>query len=146
MTRRFVIGIDLGTTNSVVAYIRLDAEQPSLELLPIPQLVSHATIESQSALPSFLYLPPDHELTQGGFDLPWAENGALAVGEWARRQSAEHPERTVVAAKSWLCHSRVDRRQPILPWNAPADVAKVSPVTATQRYLEHLIGAWESAF
>jgi hypothetical protein len=56
------------------------------------------------------------------------------------------PDRTVGAAKSWLCHSHVDRRQPILPWNAPEEVPKISPVTASQRYLEHLVGAWESAF
>ena len=48
--------------------------------------------------------------------------------------------------KSWLGHSRIDRRQPILPWNASADVPKISPVTASQRYLEHLIACWEEAF
>jgi hypothetical protein len=63
----------------------------------------------------------------------------------ARRQSAELPDRTVGAAKSWLCHSRVDRHQAILPWGAGDDVAKVSPVTATRRYLEHLVAAWESS-
>ena len=68
-----------------------------------------------------------------------------AVGEFARRQGAEAPDRTVAAAKSWLCHSRVDRRQPILPWNAPAEVPKVSPVEASRRYLEHLVAAWEAA-
>jgi molecular chaperone DnaK (HSP70) len=146
MTARFVIGIDLGTTNSVLAFTPLDSDSPVLELLPIPQLVSHGTVESSTGLPSFLYLPPEHESSQGGFDLPWQERGKFAVGEWARRQSAEHPERTVMAAKSWLCHNPVDRHQPILPWNAPAEVAKVSPLTATQRYLEHLLGAWEAAF
>ena len=82
----------------------------------------------------------------GSLDLPWAEGRDFAVGELARRQAAEVPDRTVGAAKSWLCHSRVDRHQPILPWNAPAEVPKVSPVTATQRYLEHLVAAWEAAF
>lgn len=146
MTARFVVGIDLGTTNSVLAYAPLDADRPSLELLSVPQLVSHGTVESSTGLPSFLYLPPEHESAQGGFDLPWQPQGKVAVGEWARRQSAEQPQRTVVAAKSWLCYSRADRRQPILPWNAPQDVAKVSPLTASQRYLEHLIGAWDMAF
>ncbi len=77
--------------------------------------------------------------------MPWAEGRDFAVGELARRQGAELPDRTVAAAKSWLCHSRVDRRQPILPWNAPAEVPKISPVTASQRYLEHLVAAWEAA-
>ena len=141
----YAIGIDLGTTNSVLAYAPLDAETPQLQLLPIPQLVAPGTSESRSALPSFLYLAAPHE-AGGIFDLPWAANRNFVVGELARRQAAESPDRTVAAAKSWLCHSRVDRHQPILPWNAPADsqFQKVSPVTAAQRYLEHLVGAWES--
>ncbi|MGE0756900.1 MAG: Hsp70 family protein [Pirellulaceae bacterium] len=146
MSARYVVGIDLGTTNSVVAYAPLEAERPAIELLPIPQLVSPGTIESLNGLPSFLYLAPDHESSQGGLDLPWSKGNRYATGEIARRMSAEHPERTVAAAKSWLCHSRADRHQPILPWNAPAEVAKISPVQATQRLLEHLIHAWNAAF
>lgn len=145
MPAQYVIGIDLGTTNSVLAFAPLDAEQPRLELLPIPQLVAVGTIESRTTLPSFLYLASPHEATGGAFDLPWAPGRDFAVGEFARRQAAEMPDRTVAAAKSWLCHSRVDRRRPILPWGAPAEVPKVSPVTASQRYLEHLVGAWETA-
>ena len=79
-------------------------------------------------------------------DLPWAKRRDFAVGEFARRHGAEVPERTVGAAKSWLAHSRVDRHQPLLPWGASADVPKISPVTASQRYLEHLVAAWEAAF
>ncbi len=144
MPAQYVIGFDLGTTNSVLAAAALDADQPRLELLPIPQLVAAGTTESFSVLPSFLYLAAQHE-AGGSLDLPWAADRNFAVGEFARRQAAEMPDRTVAAAKSWLCHSRVDRRRPILPWNAPAEVPKVSPVTASQRYLEHLVAAWESA-
>jgi hypothetical protein len=78
--------------------------------------------------------------------VPWAAGRNFSVGEYARRQGAEVPDRTVGTAKSWLCYSQVDRRKPILPWNAPADVPKVSPLTASQRYLEHLAAAWENAF
>jgi len=143
---KFVVGIDLGTTNSVVAYAPLDEERPRVELLSIPQLVAAGTIETRTALPSFLYLAHPHEAKGGAFDVPWESGRQYAVGELARRQAAEVPDRTVGAAKSWLAHSRVDRRQPILPWNAPAEVPKVSPVAASQRYLEHLIGAWNAAF
>jgi len=145
MSAKYVIGIDLGTTNSVLCYTPLEADRPQLELLPIPQLVATATIEPRSMLPSFLYLAAGHQAGGGALDLPWAEGRDFAVGELARRQGAELPDRTVAAAKSWLCHSRVDRRQPILPWNAPAEVPKISPVTASQRYLEHLVAAWEAA-
>jgi molecular chaperone DnaK (HSP70) len=146
MTARYVLGIDLGTTNSLIAYTPLDVEQPAVQLLPIPQLVAAGTVESLGSLASFLYLAREHEIGQGALDLPWASGRDFAVGELARRQSAEVAERTVGAAKSWLCHGRVDRRGEILPWNAPADVPKISPVTATRRYLEHLIATWEQAF
>ena len=142
----FVIGIDLGTTNSVLAYAALDAEHPRVEILAIPQLVAPGVVEERTSLPSFIYLPPEHETKSEAYDLPWRKGNQIAVGEIARRQSAEAPQRSVSAAKSWLCHSRVDRHQPILPWGAPADVSKISPVTASQRYLEHLVAAWEHAF
>jgi molecular chaperone DnaK (HSP70) len=143
---RYCIGIDLGTTNSVVAYSRLEEEQPQVALLPIPQLVAARTVEDRTLLPSFLYLASPHESRGGALDLPWAAGREFAVGELARRQAAEVPDRTASAAKSWLAHSRVDRREAILPWNAPKEVPKVSPVEAAKRYLEHLIGAWEAAF
>ncbi|MEX2173765.1 MAG: Hsp70 family protein [Pirellulaceae bacterium] len=143
MPATYVVGIDLGTTNSVLAFAPLTAEQPQVELLPIPQLVAPGVVESRTSLPSFLYLAPEHEAANQAFDLPWRQGNQVAVGEIARRQAAEAPQRTVVGAKSWLGHSKVDRHQPILPWQAPAEVPKVSPVTASRRYLEHLISAWE---
>jgi Hsp70 protein len=141
----FVIGIDLGTTNNVLAYAALGAEKPDVQLLSIPQLVASGVVESRTTLPSFLYLPTEHELGSGAFALPWQKKNSVVVGELARRQSAENPQRTVAGAKSWLAHSKVDRHHPILPWGAPADVPKVSPVTASQRYLEHMVAAWEHA-
>jgi molecular chaperone DnaK (HSP70) len=145
MPAKYVIGIDLGTTNSVLCYTPIETDRPRLELLPIPQLVAAATVESRTMLPSFLYLAAGHPSAGGALDLPWAKGRDFAIGEFARRQGAEMPDRTVAAAKSWLCHSRVDRRQPILPWNAPAEVPKISPVGASQRYIEHLVAAWQSA-
>jgi len=147
MSAKYILGIDLGTTNNVLAYTSLDEEAgPRVELLPIPQMVAAGTVESHTALPSFVYLPGEHETGSGAYDVPWQAENDFAVGEFARRQGAEVPDRTVSAAKSWLCHSRVDRHQPILPWNAPPEVSKISPVTASRRYLEHLVAAWESAF
>ena len=146
MTAKYVVGIDLGTTNSVLACTSLEGDQPQIQLVPIPQLVAAGTVDARTTLPSFLYLAHAQEAAGGAYDLPWESGRDFAAGELARRQAAEVPDRTVGAAKSWLAHSRVDRHQPILPWNAPADVPKVSPVTASQRYLEHLVAAWEAAF
>ena len=144
MSAQYVLGIDLGTTNSVMAYASLQAEDPQVELLMIPQLIDAGTTERRTSLPAFTYLAGEHEASGGALDLPWAANRSFAVGEFARRQAAEAPQRTVGAAKSWLCHSRVDRRQPILPWNAPDEVEKISPVTAARYYLDHIVAAWHA--
>ncbi|RIK73834.1 MAG: Hsp70 family protein [Planctomycetota bacterium] len=146
MTAKYVLGIDLGTTNSVLAYAALDAKPPQVELLAVPQLAAAGTVEDRLSLPSFLYVAPEHEASSGALSLPWGGGRRFAVGEYARRQGAELPQRTVAAAKSWLCYSRVDRRQPLLPYGAPADVEKISPLTASQRYLEHLVAAWNARF
>jgi molecular chaperone DnaK (HSP70) len=142
----YILGIDLGTTNSVLAYAPLSGDQPAVKILPIPQLVAPGVVEERTTLPSYLYLAAEHEAAKGAFDLPWHKGNAFAVGELARRKSAESPQRVISGAKSWLSHTRVDRHQPILPWSAPAEVPKVSPVTASRRYLEHLVAAWEHAF
>jgi len=146
MGAEYAVGIDLGTTNSVVAYAPLADDAAPVAVLPIPQLTAPGNIEPRPLLPSFLYLAGEHDRGQAGYDVPWAASQDVVVGEWARRQSADAPTRTVVAAKSWLAHSRVDRRKPILPWNAPEEVAKVSPVEASRRYLAHLVAAWSQQF
>ncbi len=151
----FAVGIDLGTTNSVIAFTRLEdqsagstlaALSPAApEVLPVPQLVAANTIESRGVLPSFLYLATDSEKSGGVYDLAWAKSRDFAVGQFAQKQSADVPTRSVAGAKSWLAYSKVDRRSAILPWNAPADVPRVSPVEASRRYLEHLAAAWNAA-
>src|SRR3954454_10474273 len=146
MPAQYAIGIDLGTTNSVLSYARLGDERAQLQLLPIPQLVAAGTVEERSVLLSFLYLGTDAEAGSGSLDLPWEKRRQYAVGALAQRQAADVPMRTVAAAKSWLAYSKVDRHQPILPWDAPAEVAKVSPVEASRRYLRHLVDVWTAAF
>src|SRR3954471_5274854 len=146
MPAQYAIGIDLGTTNSVLAYARLGEERPQLQHLPIPQLVAAGTVEERNVLPSFLYLGTDADAASGAYDLPWEKGRRDAVGALAQKQAADVPTRTVAAAKSWLAYSRVDRHQPILPWNAPPDVAKVSPVEAAKRYLQHIVAAWGARF
>lgn len=143
VTAKYVVGIDLGTTNSVVSYASLEDETPKVELLQIPQLVDEHTVESHSSLASFCFLNSGEP--KGELDLPWANERGFCVGEFARRRSAEQAERTISAAKSWLSHGGVDRRAPILPWQSPAKLDKLSPVTVSQYYLEHLVAAWDAA-
>ncbi len=145
-TSRFVVGIDLGTTNSVVAYADTSLESPSVALLPIPQLTRPGTVESLPALPSFVYLPAPSEFAADATKLPWKNTSTHIAGSFARQRGTEVPTRLIGSAKSWLSHSAVDRNAALLPWDAPEDVAKISPVAASTEYLRHLRAAWDSAF
>ncbi|MGE3806397.1 MAG: Hsp70 family protein [Gemmataceae bacterium] len=147
---RYLIGIDLGTTNSALAYIDLKGPgirsgTPEIRTFAIPQLVAPAETAPRSLLPSFLYLPGEHDLPAGSAALPWDRERSFIVGEFARQHGARVPGRLATSAKSWLCHAGVDRTAPLLPWSAPADVPRVSPVETTARYLRHLIEAWNHA-
>lgn len=146
MTSRYCIGIDLGTTHSVVAFTPLDVEQAELSLLMIPQAVAAGQVDSFPSLPSFLYLATEAE--GNAYQAPWEASGPSRrqiAGEAARGKAAESPQRVVATAKSWLAHAGVDRHAAILPWQAADEVGKVSPVEATQAYLRHLAAAWNHA-
>jgi hypothetical protein len=147
---RYSIGIDLGTTNSAVSYFDLQRTEPRGQqqpMLAIPQVTALGTVENKALLPSFLYLPNAQEFPAGAVALPWAKKQSeFVVGEFARAHGAKVPSRLVSSAKSWLCHAGVDRQSAILPWQAPADVTRVSPVEAAQRYLEHLRASWDHQF
>ncbi len=147
MSSRFILGIDLGTTNSALAVIERPTgdEPPTASILPIPQLAAPNSVLERSTLPSFLYLSTPGELPEGALDLPWATGRTFMVGAGARERGAEVPLRLVGSAKSWLGHGGVDRRAPLLPFQAPPEVEKVSPITASIRYLEHLRDAWNAA-
>ncbi len=143
---RFVVGIDLGTTNSALAYV--DAADPDRRVtqFAVPQLVGEGTLGERPSLPSFLYLGGEHDVAPGSLGLPWDRARTYAVGEFAREQGARVPGRLISSAKSWLCHGGVDREASILPWAAPEDVARLSPVQACARYLRHLSEVWSQRF
>src|SRR5512143_3773331 len=131
---RYIVGIDLGTTNCAVAYVDARGrERPpaDIRLFEVPQLVAPGETAPRPMLPSFLYLPGPHELPPGAARLPWRRRDAdRIVGEFARIQGAKVPAHLVASAKSWLCHPGVDREADILPWGTPAGARKVSPVEA----------------
>ena len=150
---RFVVGIDLGTTNSVLAYVDThDGETPPVHMLPVPQLVRPGVIEERASLPSFLYLAAAAEFPAGALDLafPDGKSRGFAVGELARAHGWQVPTRLVSSAKSWLSHAGVDRLAPILPPPVPGaelppgELARISPVEASTRYLAHLRDAWDA--
>jgi hypothetical protein len=142
MPSRFVIGIDLGTTNSGLAYVDTVEKDPRVAPFSIPQVVNPGVIEDRALLPSFLYLPGEGEQPAGALKLPWDPDRDYCVGELARNFGSQVPTRLVASAKSWLCHAGVDRKAAILPPRAPDTGRKVSPVEASVRYLKHLAEAW----
>ncbi len=133
------VGIDLGTTNTSLAYTVDGAEVTTLQ---VPQLVGKTATEARAQLPSFLYVA--HE-SDGALPIPWSDSQRFAVGEYARTRGLDAPSRLVSSAKSWLCHPTMDRRAAMLPLDAPADVEKVSPVEASYHYLDHLSAAFTGA-
>ncbi|HEV7734144.1 MAG TPA: Hsp70 family protein [Candidatus Binatia bacterium] len=143
MSARFLVGIDLGTTNTACAYVDTRAGT-GIRVFDIPQLVAPGRVEPRPTLPSFVYLAGAHDLPAGSLDLPWATGRDFCVGWLARDQGARVPGRLVSSAKSWLCHGGVDRTAAILPWGAGDDVAKISPVDASARILRHLRDAWDA--
>jgi molecular chaperone DnaK (HSP70) len=150
MTRsRFIVGIDLGTTNCAVAYVDTKGrERPAadIRMFDVPQLVAAGETAPRTMLPSFLYLAGGPELPPGAARLPWGDGAGRIVGEFARVQGARVPSRLVSSAKSWLCHPGVDREADILPWGSPPEVPRVSPVEASAAYLRQIRDAWNHHF
>lgn len=142
---RYLIGIDLGTTNCAVFYADTqgsDQELPAIQQLLIPQVVEQGMVEERPLLPSFLYLPGENEQPTGSLQLPWDKKRDFAAGVYARNFGSQVPTRLVSSAKSWLCVESIDRHAAILPWKAPEDGRHVSPVSASAEYLKHLRDAW----
>lgn len=149
--KRYIVGIDLGTTNSAVAYVDLHeapgeimpkSKERAIKLFRVPQLTGAGEVTRLPVLPSFLYLPGEFDISKESIALPWSPEGSDVVGAFARDHGAKVPSRLISSAKSWLCHGQVDRRARILPWGAADNIKKISPVQATAGYLRHIRTAW----
>ena len=143
----FIVGIDLGTSHTVVASVPLGGSAKDIALLQIAQRSTAGEVLAQPLLPSVRYQAAPGELGDA-WQLPWPPQGAEAatpavIGRWARDLGAAVPMRLVASAKSWLSHTGVDRTAAILPWGAGDDVAKVSPLQASASYLAHVKAAWD---
>lgn len=146
----FLVGIDLGTTNTVVAYCEIndDLQHAPVSLFDIDQLIGPGEVVRKPLLPSFRYHPAQGQISPSDLTMPWEPSPVegdiknVIVGEWARELGAKVEGRQVSSAKSWLSHQAVDRNSDILPWAGAADVDKVSPVVASASYLNHIRQAW----
>ncbi len=139
---RYLIGIDLGTTNSAVAYVDTRADD-RVRVFEVPQLVAPGEVAPRHQLPSFVYLAGDHDLAAAETRVPWDGSSRIVVGELARGQGARMASRMVASAKSWLCHPGVDRAAAILPWGE-SDGPKLSPIAAQAQILGHIRAAWDA--
>jgi len=143
VSARYVVGIDLGTTHCAMASCAVTSGTAEIDVFPIPQLIAPGEIATRPLLPSFLYLAGDGELAEHDRALPWGTPPDVA-GELARTLGARSPAGLVASAKSWICHGGINRRAPVLPWQADDDARRVSPFEAQTRYLAHLRAAWDA--
>ena len=142
-----MVGIDLGTTHTVVAYTEADKSQSSqsIQIFQIEQLIAPGEVASRSLLPSVRYHPAEGELSEA--DVGFSPAGETAViGEAARLLGAKTQGRFVTSAKSWLSHPSVDHTADILPWGSADDIQKVSPLEASASYLAHVRTVWAHKF
>jgi molecular chaperone DnaK (HSP70) len=131
-----VIGIDLGTSHTSLSWARAERGAVPRELA-IEQWVAGRRKDARVLLPSVAYAPLAGELP---------EAPAWIVGEFARSRSRETIGRGIASAKSWLCHTGVDRFSAILPWGSESgERLKLSPVDVSHMILEHVRRAFDAA-
>ena len=144
---RYVVGIDLGTTNCAVTYVDTTEAPWRVRLFSIPQLIAPGQVEARDTLPSFHYQAAGGDLAADALRLPWhTDHQPWTVGIMARDEGTKSPGRLIASAKSWLCHTGVDRTADLLPWQGADDVERLSPVKASARYLAHIRDAWNARF
>jgi Hsp70 protein len=148
LNAQHIVGIDLGTTNSALAHSAAapSEENERIEVETVPQLVNPNEVAERNLLPSFIYVPGELDFPKGSLGLPWDQDPKLIVGELARKRGPESPARLVASAKSWLSYAAVNRTSPILPWQAPEDVPKLSPLEASAEFLRYLRTAWDARY
>ena len=155
MPQKYVIGIDLGTTNSALAFAELPLDPRELApvtLLGIPQLVNPGEVRDEELLPSFLYIAGPSDFPAGSTELPWPSDPALVTGELAKKRGGENERRLVVSAKSWLSHAGVDRTAAILPPREIEEFAEALARDLSEKSREslrllkqHLTREWRNA-
>jgi len=138
MDPKFSLGIDLGTSNSAIAFSEVESDQT--EILEITQILGPNRIGGKPTLPSALYISHPQEFSADAFPLPWrtADGGDAIIGQFARDHGALVPDRLITSAKSWLSNPHIDPRQRILPWKSMIEQEKRSAFDCSRLYLEHI--------
>lgn len=148
---RYIVGIDLGTTTTSLSYIDTLSEDKKPQSFPILQWESEDSLVEKNILPSFCYIASKKEAKNKRFLLPSYENtGSLlektevVLGRYARKQQSKTPARVIHSAKSWLCHTAVNREGKVLPWASDEIIGdkRYSPVEVQSLLLLHLRLSW----
>lgn len=143
MSTKYFVGIDLGTTNSSVAYSHAEEDSTNIEQYKIHQLISEGLVDALEVLPSLIYIPSNTDYPAGSLDLPWSQDNTVVIGEMARREWSRAGHRVVHSSKSWLCHNSVDSKEKILPFKSSLDTEqKLSAFDATCLLLKHIKDSW----
>lgn len=146
MKSEYLIGIDLGTTNCTMACLRLEGNESHIHQFGIPQILSAGMEGENDSLPSFLYFPLQEELSAGHVNVEGFPNINHCIGLYARNRGTELPSRLISSAKSWLCHSGINRREPLLPLDFEESESKLSPLQACAELLRHMRLSWERKY
>lgn len=141
----YYIGIDLGTTNCTMAYSDIEDTSQEISQFSIPQALADASAGAHASLPSFLYFPLTEEIKKKIGSLPWEPSKEYSCGIFARERGSQLSGRMISSAKSWLCHSGIDRRAALLPINSAEGVATMSPLQACSALLLHMRLSWEQS-
>ena len=142
---KYLIGIDLGTTNCAVTYKSIGDDE-SIHYLEIPQYSNQSEYEAHKLMPSFLYIPNELEISLADIELPWCSENTIIVGEYAKLKAQTTPSRVVSSVKSWLCQATLDKRKALLPYKAAEGVERISPLEAYTHYFEHIKLTWNAEF
>ncbi len=148
-TANYLVGIDLGTTHTVVAYAKASDASQQIQIFQIEQLIAPGQVAARPLLPSVRYHPASGELSEADLSFPSGASSsdeAAVIGEAARLLGAKTKGRFVTSAKSWLSHPSVDHGADILPWGSSDDISKVSPIVASASYLSHIRTVWRHQF
>ncbi|MGM0440332.1 MAG: Hsp70 family protein [Chlamydiota bacterium] len=147
-SHKYIIGIDLGTTNCTMAYAANDQEggsDPQIVQFLIPQIVQNSLQGEVNSLPSFLYFPIEGEAAAGSVAVDWDAERKFCVGSYARERGSEVAHRLIASSKSWLCHDGIKRRGKILPLDGD-ESSQMSPIEVCSEFLKHLREVWDISY
>ena len=140
---KYIIGIDLGTTNCTMAYVNKGDKEGKVVQFEIPQMTAPGVQSDHLSLPSFIYFPLPEELKAKMAGIEWDKERKHCIGIFASERGKEIPSRLIGSAKSWLCHSGINRREKLLPAGKENHLDPMSPLEACSQLLLHLKESWD---